>query len=41
MVIWLDRDQMQNAQISDTHISPHGHFVEESFNWAINDVNKL
>ena len=29
------------VQISDTHISPHGHFVEESFNGAINDVNKL
>mgnify|MGYP002153787191 CR=1 FL=1 len=29
------------AQISDTHISPHGNFVEETFDWAVNDINKL
>jgi len=29
------------AQISDTHISPHGNFVEASFDWAVSDINKL
>jgi 3',5'-cyclic AMP phosphodiesterase CpdA len=29
------------AQISDTHISPHGNFVEDAFNWAVDDINKL
>ncbi len=29
------------AQISDTHISPHGNFVEDTFDWTVNDINKL
>lgn len=29
------------AQISDTHISPHGNFVEDTFDWAVNDINRL
>jgi len=33
--------QFRIAQISDTHISPHGHFVEETFDWAVDDINRL
>jgi len=29
------------AQISDTHISPYGNFIEETFDWAVNDINRL
>jgi len=29
------------AQLSDTHISPHGNFVEKTFDWAVNDINSL
>ena len=29
------------AHISDTHISPHGNFVEEAFDSAVSDINRL
>ena len=33
--------QFRIAQISDTHISPHANFVEETFDWAMDDINRL
>jgi 3',5'-cyclic AMP phosphodiesterase CpdA len=29
------------VHFSDSHISPHGNFVEESFDWAVKDINNL
>ncbi|MGD0423723.1 MAG: metallophosphoesterase [Candidatus Bathyarchaeia archaeon] len=29
------------VHFSDCHISPHGNFVEESFDWAVKDINNL
>lgn len=37
----MDEVKFRIAHISDTHISPHGNFVEESFDWAMKDINKL
>ena len=37
----MDEVKFRIAHISDTHISPHGNFVEASFDWAMKDINKL
>jgi 3',5'-cyclic AMP phosphodiesterase CpdA len=37
----MGKVQFRIAQISDTHISPHGHFVEQTFDWAANDINGI
>ena len=29
------------VHFSDSHISPHGNFVEESFDWTVKDINNL